>query len=95
MMDATISLSTLFWICSGIAGLYAVYKIIKGPFIKLDDHERRINKLEEDRKERREADQLILRTLNAMVNHLIDGNNTTEMISVRKDLQNNIINHTK
>lgn len=95
MMEATISLSTLFWICSGIAGLYAVYKIIKGPFVQLDDHERRINKLEDDHKERRETDQLILRSLNAMVNHLIDGNNTTEMIDVRKDLQNNIIKQTK
>lgn len=94
-MEASISLSTLFWICSGIAGLYAVYKIIKGPFVQLDDHERRINKLEDDHKERRETDQLILRSLNAMVNHLIDGNNTTEMIDVRKDLQNNIIKQTK
>lgn len=94
-MEASISLSTLFWICSGIAGLYAVYKIIKGPFVQLDDHERRINKLEDDHKERRETDQLILRSLNAMVNHLIEGNNTTEMIDVRKDLQNNIIKQTK
>ncbi len=94
-MDYTFSLAQIFWLVGGIAAVIALIRTFRKPFDQLDDHERRLNKLEDDHKERRETDQLILRSLNAMVNHLIDGNNRAEMIDVRKDLQNNIIDHTK
>ena len=57
-MEASISLTTLFWICSGIAGIYAVYKIIKGPFVQLDDHERRIKSVEDTLADRKETESL-------------------------------------
>ena len=64
-MNASIDLTTLFWICSGIAGMYAVWKIVKGPFVKLDDHERRITSVEKSLIERKDTDTLILKSLNA------------------------------
>lgn len=90
-MDYTISIQALFWVCGGIAALWGIIKLFKHPFDKLDDHERRLNKLEEDRKERKQTDKVILTTLSAMVNHMIDGNGVSELKKVRDDLQKSII----
>ena len=94
-MDATISLQALFWIAGGIAAVWGIVKLFKQPFDKLDDHERRLRNLEEDRKERRETDTLILKSLNAITNHMIDGNSLDKLKAVRDDLQESIINHHK
>lgn len=92
-MNAQISLNTLFWLVGGIAAVIALIRTIRKPFDQIDDHERRIKTLEEDRKERKQTDKLILRSLNAITNHMIDGNGVTELRKVRDDLQNSIIDH--
>ena len=92
-MDTQISLNTLFWLVGGIAAVIALIRTIRKPFDQIDDHERRIKNLEEDRKERKQTDKLILRSLNAITNHMIDGNGVTELRKVRDDLQNSIIDH--
>ena len=92
-MNASIDLTTLFWICSGIAGIYAVWKIVKGPFVKLDDHERRITAIEETLIERKDTDTLILNSLNAI--HMIDGNGIEKLKASRDELQRGIIEHQK
>ena len=94
-MNASIDLTTLFWICSGIAGMYAVWKIVKGPFVKLDDHERRITSVEKSLIERKDADTLILKSLNAITNHMIDGNGIEKLKASRDELQRGIIEHQK
>ncbi len=94
-MNASIDLTTLFWICSGIAGMYAVWKIVKGPFVKLDDHERRITSVEKSLIERKDTDTLILKSLNAITNHMIDGNGIEKLKASRDELQRGIIDHQK
>ena len=94
-MNASIDLTTLFWICSGIAGIYAVWKIVKGPFVKLDDHERRITSVEKTLIERKDTDTLILKSLNAITNHMIDGNGIEKLKASRDELQRGIIEHQK
>jgi len=94
-MDYSISLNTLFWLVGGIAAVIALIRTVRKPFEQIDDHERRIKTLEEDRAERRQTDKLILRSLNAITNHMIDGNGVTELRKVRDDLQNSIIDHHK
>ena len=94
-MNASIDLTTLFWICSGIAGMYAVWKIVKGPFVKLDDHERRITSVEKSLIERKDTDTLILKSLNAITNHMIDGNGIEKLKASRDELQRGIIEHQK
>ena len=94
-MNASIDLTTLFWICSGIAGIYAVWKIVKGPFVKLDDHERRITNVEKTLIERKDTDTLILKSLNAITNHMIDGNGIEKLKASRDELQRGIIEHQK
>jgi len=94
-MNASIDLTTLFWICSGIAGMYAVWKIVKGPFVKLDDHERRITSVEKSLIERKDTDTLILKSLNAITNNMIDGNGIEKRKASRDELQRGIIDHQK
>ncbi|MBQ5788568.1 MAG: hypothetical protein IIW12_10260 [Oscillospiraceae bacterium] len=94
-MNTSIDLTTLFWICSGIAGIYAVWKIVKGPFVKLDDHERRITNVEKTLIERKDTDTLILKSLNAITNHMIDGNGIEKLKASRDELQRGIIEHQK
>ena len=94
-MNTSIELTTLFWICSGIAGMYAVWKIVKGPFVKLDDHERRITSVEKTLIERKDTDTLILKSLNAITNHMIDGNSIEKLKASRDELQRGIIEHQK
>ena len=90
-MNTSIDLSTLFWICSGIAGIFAVYKIIRAPFAQVADHERRITSIETNLAEQKSTDKLILKSLNAITNHMIDGNSVDKLKEARDELQQGII----
>lgn len=90
-MNTSIDLQTLFWICSGIAGLYAVYKIIRAPFAQVADHERRITSIETNLAAQKATDKLILKSLNAITNHMIDGNSVDKLKEARDELQQGII----
>lgn len=90
-MNASVDLSTLFWICSGIAGIFAVYKIIRAPFAQVADHERRITSIETNLAEQKNTDKLILKSLNAITNHMIDGNSVDKLKEARDELQQGII----
>lgn len=92
-MDLMISVSALFWLCAGLTSIWGIYKIVKRPFNQLDNHETRIKQLENITNERKGTDILILRSLNAMVNHMIDGASIDKLKEVRNDLQNDIIEH--
>lgn len=92
-MNYNINLNVLFWLVGGIAAIIALIRTVRKPFDQIDDHERRLKVLEEDRAERKQTDKLILRSLNAITNHMIDGNGVTELRKVRDDLQNSIIDH--
>lgn len=83
--------SDIVTICAAIATIYGCYVILRKPFQKLDDHERRLIRLEDLSKERKMTDQLILKSLNAITNHMIDGNSIQKLKDARDELQNNII----
>lgn len=90
-MDYTISLQTVFWLCAGIAGVCGVVAIARKPFVKLNDHETRISSLESKADERRAIDAYTTKALNAIVNHMIDGNGIDELKDVRREYQNSLI----
>ncbi len=90
-MDITISLATLFWLVSGIAAVYGLYLILRKPFVKLEEHEYRINKIEKHLASSKETDVLILKSLNAIANHMIDGGGIDKLREVRDELQQGII----
>lgn len=91
--DITISLAQLIWIVGGITALAAFIKWVSTPFKRIDDHENRIKVLESSHEERKATDRYTTKALNAIVNHLIDGNGTDKLREVRDEYQNEIINH--
>ena len=91
--DVVISLSQLLWLLGGVLTIGAVVKWVIVPFKKLDDHETRIKVLESQHEERKVTDRYTTKALNAIVNHLIDGNGTDKLREVRDEYQNEIINH--
>ena len=62
------------------------------PINKLNDHEQRIKTLEQQEAERKATDRYTTKALNAIVNHMIDGNGVDKLREVRDEYQNEIIN---
>ncbi len=102
--DITISLAQTLWLIGGITAVVTFVTWLMKPFKKLEDHENRItdnkNRIdaietqrEEDKAERRQTDQYMMSALNAMVNHLIDGDGKDELRRVRNEYQEQIIKH--
>ena len=91
--DITISFAQIIWVIGGITAIGAFIKWIVIPFKKLDDHETRIKVLESQHEERKVTDRYTTKALNAIVNHLIDGNGVDKLREVRDEYQNEIINH--
>ena len=93
--DITISFAQIIWVIGGITAIGAFIKWIIIPFKRLDDHETRIKVLESQHEERKVTDRYTTKALNAIVNHLIDGNGADKLREVRDEYQNEIINHLK
>ena len=91
--DVTFSLSQLIWLAGGVLALWAFIKWAVTPFKKLDDHEIRIAALEKAEQDRKVTDRYTTKALNAIVNHLIDGNSTDKLKEVRDEYQDQIISH--
>lgn len=91
--DFTISASQLLWAIGGITALATFITWLMKPFKKLDDHEKRIEVLEEAAGERKKTDQFMMKSMNAIINHMIDNDNVDELKRVRDEYQNEIIRH--
>ena len=90
--DVTFSLAQVIWLCGGIMAIVALVKWLMTPIKKLDDHEHRITNLEQQEAERKATDRYTTKALNAIVNHMIDGNGVDKLREVRDEYQNEIIN---
>lgn len=91
--DIVISFSQLLWIIGGITAMGAFLKWAMTPFKKIEEHESRINALEKAESERKATDRYTTKALNAIVNHMIDGNGIDKLREVRDEYQEQIINH--
>ena len=90
--DVTFSLAQVIWLCGGIMAIVAFIGWLMKPIKKLDDHETRIKALEQQEQERKATDRYTTKALNAIVNHMIDGNGIDRLKEVRDEYQNEIIN---
>lgn len=91
--DVTISLAQTLWLIGGITALATFVTWLMKPFKKIDDHEKRIGVLEEAADERKKTDQFMMKSMNAIINHMIDNDNVDELRRVRDEYQNEIIRH--
>lgn len=91
--DVTISLAQTLWLIGGITAVATFVTWLMKPFKKIDDHEKRIGVLEEAADERKTTDQFMMKSMNAIINHMIDNDNVDELRRVRDEYQNEIIRH--
>lgn len=91
--DVTFSLSQILWLVGGITAIGAFIKWISTPFKQIENHEQRIAVLEKAETDRKATDRYTTKALNAIVNHMIDGNGIEKLREVRDEYQNEIINH--
>lgn len=91
--DITISLSQVFWIVGGVTAVAAFLKWAMQPIKTIENHETRITALEKAEQDRKATDRYTTKALNAIVNHMIDGNGIEKLREVRDEYQNEIINH--
>ena len=91
--DITISFAQLVWVVGGVTALGAFLKWALTPIRKLDEHEKRIASLEKAEQARKATDRYTTKALNAIVNHMIDGNGIDKLREVRDEYQEQIINN--
>lgn len=91
--DINISLAQTVWLLGGISAIWAFLKWALTPLKKVEDHEKRIGALEESVEHRKETDLFMMEAMNAVVNHMIDGNGISELKKVRDKYQSTIIKH--
>jgi hypothetical protein len=91
--DITISFSQLLWVIGGITAVGAFLKWAMAPFKQIENHEQRIASLEKAEQARKATDRYTTKALNAIVNHMIDGNGIDKLREVRDEYQNEIIDH--
>lgn len=82
--------TTIVSLCSGVAAIIALVKLINAPLDKIKDHDRDIKELKEQSKKQSEIDRAMLTGLQAITNHMIDGNGVDKLKESRTNLQNAI-----
>lgn len=80
--------TTLVSIASGVMAIVALIKLINTPLDKIKQHDEDIKKLKEKTDKQADIDKAILNGLEAITNHMIDGNGVNELKASRKELQN-------
>ena len=78
---------TVVSLCSGIVAVWNLVKIAKTPFDTVKKNEQDITELKKQSKKQGEIDRAILNGLQAITNHMIDGNGVDKLKTSRDELQ--------
>lgn len=97
-MEFTISTNQIIWFCSFVAGLWGLWKIVKEARkpnddlkAKVEKHDRLLDKDNKRLEEIESSNQMILKSLLAIINHEITGNGVEKMKTVRDSLEEYLI----
>lgn len=100
MPEFSISLGEILWICSFIAAVWGVWKIVKELKKPNDDLKATVQQhteaLDKDNKRLSDiesSDRMILRCMLVIINHDITGNGIENLKTTRDELQDFLINH--
>lgn len=77
-------------LCSGLVTIFGLIKIIRTPFSTIKQNQEDIAELKKESKKHAEIDKAILNGLQAITNHMIDGNGINELKASRSELQHAI-----
>ena len=99
MPQFTVSLDQIMWFCTFVAGLWAVWKIVKEIIKPSEDLKRKVEKhdrlLDKDNQRLAQietSNRMALQCLLDLINHDITGNGIEKMKETREELQNYLIN---
>lgn len=81
---------TMVSLCSGLVTIFGLIKIIKTPFSTIKQNQEDIAELKKESKKHAEIDKAILNGLQAITNHMIDGNGLDRLRASRDELQHAI-----
>lgn len=78
--------TTFVSICSGIAAIIAFVKLVNTPLDQIRKNKEDIEEIKRENSSRKEMDKAILNGLQAMTNHMIDGNGVERLRQSRDEL---------
>lgn len=81
---------TIISLCSGLVTIFGLIKIIRTPFSTIKQNQDDIAELKKESKKHAEIDKAILNGLQAITNHMIDGNGVDRLRASRDELQHAI-----
>lgn len=82
--------TTLVSIASGIMAIVALVKLVNTPIEKIKQHDEDIKKLKERDTKQSEFQKVTLNSLQAITNHMIDGNGIDKLKQSRDELAKSI-----
>lgn len=82
--------TTLVSIASGIMAIVALVKLVNTPLDKIKQHDEDIKKLQEQNRKQSDFEKVILNSLQAITNHMIDGNGIDKLKASRDELSKSI-----
>lgn len=82
--------TTLVSIASGIMAIVALAKLINAPLDKIKQHDEDIKELKKQNNKQGEFEKVILNSLQAITNHMIDGNGIERLKASRDELSRSI-----
>lgn len=85
-----VEFTTLVSIASGIMAIVALIKLISTPLDKIKQHDEDIKELQKQNKKQSEYEKVILNSLQAITNHMIDGNGVDRLKASRDELSKSI-----
>lgn len=86
-MQISSEFSTLVSLASGLVAIYGLWKIAKTPLDDVKKNKDDIKTLKEKADKHGEIDKAILNGLQAITNHMIDGNGIDSLKASRDELQ--------
>lgn len=78
--------TTFVSIASGVVGIVAFIKLINSPLDQIKKNADEIEKLKKEQTTRKEMDRAVLNSLQAITNHMIDGNGIEKLKASRDEL---------
>lgn len=82
--------TTIVSLASGIVAIFALIKLIITPLDQIKQNKKEIEEIKNDMKKRKSIDRAILNGLQAMTNHMIDGNGREKLQASRDELAREI-----
>jgi len=82
--------TTLVSISSGVMAIVALVKLVNTPLDKIKQHDEDIKKIKEQNEKQSQFQKVTLNSLQAITNHMIDGNGIDKLKASRDELSRSI-----